>query len=265
MKITVFTSNQPRHHALINRLADVADTVYAVLECTTVFPGQVQDFFQKSDTMQTYFNGVMEAERRFFGSLAFLPDKVRSLPVKSGDLNKLSREQLADALSSDLYIVFGASYIRGWLIDYLVANRAYNLHMGVSPYYRGSSCNFWALYDDRPEYVGSTVHMLSKGLDSGAILYHALPSADGCANAFEFTMKAVDAVQKSVVDRIRSGELMAYIPRPQDKALELRYTRNIEFNDQVAREFLDRQMAASDIAAKLIARPVPALLNPYFI
>src|SRR5690606_39404976 len=69
---------------------------------------------------------------------------------------------LADALDSDVYVVFGASYIRGPLIDYLVARGAINIHMGVSPYYRGSSCNFWALYDGRPEYVGATIHKLSR-------------------------------------------------------------------------------------------------------
>ena len=47
--------------------------------------------------------------------------------------------------------------------------------MGVSPYYRGTSCNFWAIYDDNPSYVGSTIHLLSKGLDSGDILFHCIP------------------------------------------------------------------------------------------
>ena len=46
--------------------------------------------------------------------------------------------------------------------------------MGISPYYRGTDCNFWAMYDNNPHLVGSTIHLLTKGLDSGPILYHAL-------------------------------------------------------------------------------------------
>lgn len=46
--------------------------------------------------------------------------------------------------------------------------------MGLSPYYRGTDCNFWALYDKKPQYVGATIHLLSKGIDSGPTLYHAL-------------------------------------------------------------------------------------------
>ena len=43
--------------------------------------------------------------------------------------------------------------------------------MGVSPYYRGADCNFWALYDSNYHLVGSTIHYLSKGIDSGDIIY----------------------------------------------------------------------------------------------
>ena len=73
---------------------------------------------------------------------------------------------------SDLYIVFGSSYIKGRLINFLIKNKAINIHMGISPYYRGSDCNFWSLYDNNFHLVGGTVHLISKGLDSGPILFH---------------------------------------------------------------------------------------------
>ena len=52
MKITVFTSNQPRHLSLIKDLSIIADEVYAIQECNTVFPGEVKDFFDNSEIMQ---------------------------------------------------------------------------------------------------------------------------------------------------------------------------------------------------------------------
>ena len=74
MKITVFTSNQPRHLSLIKDLANIADTVYAVIEVNTVFPGERADFFKKSDVMQTYFSKVIASEKKFFGNIDFLPE-----------------------------------------------------------------------------------------------------------------------------------------------------------------------------------------------
>ena len=109
----------------------------------------------------------MLSEVKIFDNIDFLPNNVYQLSIKNGDLNFLTKNQMSEALKSDIYIVFGASYIKGWLIEFLEKNNAFNIHMGLSPYYRGSSCNFWALYDNNPNYVGATIHMLSKGLDSG--------------------------------------------------------------------------------------------------
>lgn len=238
MKITVFTSNQARHLHLVSRLSQICDECYSILECNTIFPGQTEDFFKKSGVMQEYFRNVQLSEQKFFGINNFSPSNNRSISLKSGDLNKVSREVLEPALSSDYYIVFGSSYIKGWLVDELVSNNAINIHMGISPYYRGSSCNFWAARDKNFHLVGSTIHKLSKGLDSGDILFHALPTVNECGNLFDFTMKSVRAAHYSLVQRILDGSINNIMPEKQDKSLELRYTKNAEFNDEVAKSFL---------------------------
>ncbi len=259
MKITVFTSNQIRHNSLIYRLSQSFDCVYAVQECNTVFPGRVQDFFKKSPVMHEYFTHVISAERKVFGGLSFLPTNVASLAVKSGDLALIGRDILAQALDSDVFLVFGSSYIKGWLADELIAKRSINIHMGLSPYYRGSSCNFWALYDNRENYVGATVQLLSKGLDSGDMLYHCIPQAlDGDTN-FDYSMRAVEVAHRSVVERILSGEIFKMPAVKQDWALEVRYTCNADFTDEVATEFLTRK--ALPQASK---NDRPNLLRPYY-
>jgi len=123
--------------------------------------------------MEKYLSKVIDAEKQVFGGLRFSPPKAQTLSIKNGDLNRIEIGLLADALRSDVYVVFGASFIKGPLIDFLVANKAINIHMGISPYYRGSSCNFWAIYDGNPDLVGATVHLLSRNLDSGPMLFHA--------------------------------------------------------------------------------------------
>lgn len=263
MKITVFTSNQPRHLALINSLSKISDEVFAIQECNTVFTGKVEGAFKKSDVMERYFSNVLQSEKNLFGGLSFLPHKVRSLSIKSGDLNHLQRFQLEDALQSDYYIIFSASWIKGWLIDFLVEHNAVNLHLGISPYYRGSSCNFWALYDNRPEYVGATIHMLSKGLDSGPILYHALPEFNNL-EPFDFTMTSVEAAQKSVIERISSKELLHYEPVEQDKTKQIRYTRKVEFTDDIASDFLSRGMTSENIKQLLSNNEKPELFHPFY-
>ncbi len=260
MKITVFTSNQPRHMALIEALASVADQVFAVQECNTVFPGCVQDFFNRSKVMQDYFKRVIAAEGEVFGRPRFAPRNVTQLPIKMGDLNML--ELGAPAMESDVYIVFGASYIKGPLCEFLVAHRAYNIHMGVSPYYRGSSTNFWALHDNRPEYVGATIHLLTEGLDSGPMLFHALPKAEAI-DPFCLGMRAVQVAQQGLLERIESGELQQTEPVPQDKSLQLRYTRNAHFTDEAALEYLKHLPSPQAIEAALQSRDMSKFLRAY--
>ncbi len=263
MNITIFTSNQPRHIHLINSLSAICGRVYAIQECNTVFPGEVKDFFDNSDIMNVYFQHVRSAEKEVFGNIGFSNPNVKHLALKSGDLNKISQEMLLPALKSDVYIVFGSSYIKGWLIDYLIQHKAINIHMGVSPYYRGSSCNFWAAYDGHPELVGATIHLLGKGLDSGDMLYHALPRAMA-VDPFVLGMKAVKVAHESLVKRIENKEIFDYEPIPQDKSKEYRYTRNSDFTDMVAKEYLDNLLSPDQLKAKLEHRDM-SLLEKAFI
>ncbi len=264
MRITVFTSNQPRHVALIEALTEAADEVYAVQECNTVFPGRIADFFRRSPVMQDYFSRVIAAEETVFGRPRFLPRAAVSLPIKMGDLNGVEMAALAPALKSDVYVVFGASYIKGALCDFLTARRTYNIHMGVSPYYRGSSTNFWAMYDRRPEYVGATLHLLTKGLDSGPMLCHALPAA-AAVEPFELGMRAVRAGHRALVERLKLGRLESMEAVPQDKSQQIRYTRNADFTDDVASEYLSRLPAPREIGEQLAARDLSRFHRPYVL
>ena len=107
MKVTIFSSNQPRHLNLTKELSKISEEVFFVSEVNTVFPGKVADFYRKSDVMQSYFSHVIRSEKKIFGEIGFLPNKIKILPIKLGDLNELNDYQLVDALSSDIYIVFG--------------------------------------------------------------------------------------------------------------------------------------------------------------
>lgn len=253
MKITVFTSNRPRHLYLINEMSKIADEVYAIQECTTVFPGLIKDFFDNTPVMQEYFTHVNQSEINIFGTIGFMEKNVRQLAIKSDDLNNVSMEILKPALDSDVYVVLGASFIKGELIEFLVEHKAINIHMGVSPYYRGSSTNFWAPYQGNFDMVGATIHMLSKGLDSGDILYHAFPKPQRI-EAFDLGMQSVKVAIDSVAERIKSGEIFEITPEKQDRSKEIFYSRGKDFTDEVARDYLDHLPSEEEILAKLLSR-----------
>jgi methionyl-tRNA formyltransferase len=45
-----------------------------------------------------------------------------------------------------------------------------NMHAGITPLYRGVHGGYWALADGRPDLVGTTVHLVDEGLDTGAVV-----------------------------------------------------------------------------------------------
>lgn len=89
MRVTVFTGNQPRHLNLVRLFAKIATRVYHVSEVTTLFPGQVTDFFSKSEVMREYFGNVIRAEEKLFGSASFQDENVLTLSMKTGDLSRI--------------------------------------------------------------------------------------------------------------------------------------------------------------------------------
>ena len=60
--------------------------------------------------------------------------------------------------------------------DLLSKKNTINLHIGISPQYTGSACNFWAMFDDNLHLVGGTIQELSKNLDEGRILKYCYPN-----------------------------------------------------------------------------------------
>lgn len=260
MKITLFTGNQPRHLAFIRRLAEVSDELFVVQETKTSFAGKRDAIHAASPIMEAYFRHVMAAEFEIFGKTDFSPENARTMSLFMGDLSFFDLDVFRRALDSDLYVVFGSSYIRGALADFLVENRCVNIHMGLSPYYRGSACNFWAMYDCCPEMVGSTIHLLSKGLDSGPILFHALPEPAAC-DGYTLGMRAVRAAQIGLCNRVKDGSIFKLSAQPQDKAFEIRYTRSRDFTDSIAEEYMRRLMTPDEIKTALLREDSERILK----
>lgn len=261
MIITVFTSNQPRHLSLLKDLSKICSKVYAIIEVNTIFPGDNDDFFKKSDIMKRYFSNVIQAESDCFGENFFLPENIIPIIIKMGDLKKIQLNKLESALYSDLYIVFGSSYIKGDLIEFLITHRALNIHMGISPFYRGSSCNFWASYDGNFNLIGATVHLISESLDSGKILFHALPKEEDCA--FNLGMRSVAAVHKGLVNYIINNKINQIVPVDQDSSKEIRYSRNKDFTDDIALFYLDNLPTKQLISKSIKNRNIENFINPY--
>lgn len=261
MKITLFTSNNPRHDYLINLLSKFCDELWVVKESKVSLKFDNNKKLKNSNIMAEYFDKVSAAQNKIFDNELVNENKnnIKILSIKNEEINKLSLNDLKDYLKSDLYIVFGSSYIKGPLVDFLIQQKAINIHAGVSPYYRGSDCNFWALYDDNPHLVGSTIHLLSKGLDNGPILYHAMSNIK--SNPYEYTMSTIKSAFHSIVERIKNDSIFKIEPLVQIKSKEIRYSKKSDFDEGIVKKYFKKEINLNKMKFDISILKDPFFLN----
>jgi methionyl-tRNA formyltransferase len=79
-------------------------------------------------------------------------------------------------------VVSGTGIIRKKVLA--LAPTFINIHVGITPRYRGVHGGFWAIYENRPDLVGVTIHRVDPGVDTGAIIAQATVTVDAQTDTF---------------------------------------------------------------------------------
>lgn len=82
---------------------------------------------------------------------------------------------LLQQLQPDIIIVNGTRIISKKILQCCKAVFI-NMHVGITPTYRGSHGGYWALYNNDAENFGTTIHIVDEGVDTGAVLKQVFTS-----------------------------------------------------------------------------------------
>ena len=93
-----------------------------------------------------------------------------NLTIPKGTINEPKYLEQILKLKPDMLVSYGCSLIRSDMLSEF-RGRFLNVHLGLSPYYRGVGTNFWPLVNEEPEYVGATFMHIDKGIDTGEIIH----------------------------------------------------------------------------------------------
>jgi methionyl-tRNA formyltransferase len=148
------------------------------------------------------------------------------------------------ALAPNLVLVFGTEILRDDMIASFRGNLI-NLHLGLSPYYRGSGTNFWPLVNREPEYVGATIHYLDAGIDSGPIISHVRPEMRATDGPHDVGNRAILAAAAALtqVALAHARQPVAATPQGRDGRLYLRRHLTADAVRQCYRNFSDGMIA----------------------
>jgi methionyl-tRNA formyltransferase len=97
-----------------------------------------------------------------------------------------------------------------------------NFHAGINPAYRGQMGGYWALVEKDRGNFGATVHLVDKGVDTGATLYEKRlkpsPSDTIATYPLLLTAASVDIAINAIEDAL-SGSLAPQPPSPGKSVL----------------------------------------------
>jgi methionyl-tRNA formyltransferase len=111
-------------------------------------------------------------------------------------------------------LVFGTGILREPLLT-AFGGRIINIHLGLSPYYRGAGTNFWPLVNREPEYVGATIHYLDAGIDTGPMLAHARPTVARGDGPHDIGNKTIVAAADTLLRAAAAHVAGTALPVPQ--------------------------------------------------
>jgi folate-dependent phosphoribosylglycinamide formyltransferase PurN len=83
--------------------------------------------------------------------------------------NAPESQQLVRSIEPTVVVVNGTRILSRETIDCVNAPFV-NMHVGITPAYRGVHGGYWALAEGRPDMVGTTIHYLDDGIDTGGII-----------------------------------------------------------------------------------------------
>lgn len=172
MRAIVLTSTMRRHNFVANTLAGRMDVAGVWQEHKSFEPLRYADNDADEAVIARHFEARDASEAAYFAG----HDTVRppAHPVTPGGCNAPDAIDAMRRLRPDVVLVFGTGLLGQALID-AFPGAMINIHLGLSPYYRGAGTNFWPLVNGEPEYCGATIHFIDAGIDSGPIIAHVRP------------------------------------------------------------------------------------------
>jgi len=259
-RIVLLTGNQLRHNYVARQLDATMQLVGVLREGKAKLVSKPEELTDEDrTTVDEHFSQRGAAERKLLGEDIPLPE----VPIREVQHGGSSTEEVFDwvrSLEPDYVVLFGTSIIKNPLLS-AYDLRMINIHLGLSPYYRGTGTNFWPLVDRCPECVGATIHLAVLNVDAGAILKQVRPNAEAGDGAHELgtkTIMAAVAALPSVVERFDKGDLE---PQKQDLSIGKVFRRK-DFNANAVRTLWDNLSSdmmnsyLADRAARLAKYPI---------
>ncbi len=171
MRIALFTSNHLRHTYIATQLNKQLDLAIIITEEKSK---KIEDSSaynaEDQQLLDAHFQDRAAAEEAFFGEYTHFPKEVPHIAMAFGKINSPETIAHLEAHKVDYILLFGTSIIKDVILE-KYPNKVINLHLGLSPYYKGSGTNFFPIVNNEFACIGATIHLATRKVDAGGILH----------------------------------------------------------------------------------------------
>lgn len=181
MKLVLFSGSHPRHLFVNQNIPKYFDEVLViVMQREELLPEPPQDLSTHDKALfSKHFQNRQTVENTIYGDLK--PEEVfkgfRTLYVQPEELNSQKVASEIEKFNADFAFIFGVNLILDPVIEKLPTDKI-NLHLGLSPWYKGGATLFWPFYFLEPQFCGSTFHQINKKADAGEIIHQCVPELE---------------------------------------------------------------------------------------
>jgi folate-dependent phosphoribosylglycinamide formyltransferase PurN len=195
MSIVFLTGSHPRHAFLAHCIAQSGHLSGLVIEEREAHlpspPDGLSD--QTRALFIEHFKGRGESERRFLPGEPEVLAGIPTLRVTRDELNSQPVWAFLAEHGPRILFSYGVHMLSPETLSHAPGHR-WNIHGGLSPWYRGSITHFWPSYLLEPQMTGMTVHALTEAIDAGDIVHQAVAPLSRGDGLHDLACRAVAAL-----------------------------------------------------------------------
>lgn len=258
MRIVFLCGSHPRHMYMANKLFETGLLSGLVIEKRGEFVPKLPPGLNEIDRANfiRHFLARQQAEEKFFDHVDCntVQKQVLSKNIDMETLNSEITVQFIKDIKPDVILSYGVHKLSDEIIN-ICPDKAFNIHGGLSPWFKGCITLFWPFYFLRPNWAGMTIHHLSASIDAGDIVHHSVPTLERGDKLHEVACKAVIQAGEDIAKLmllLEKGEKLARVKQSSNGKLftaaewQVQHLRLIynTFNDDIVDRYLDGEITS---------------------
>ena len=203
-KIVLITSNEIRHkffRKFLNKNEQIE-----IKKCF-IEEKEIKKKFKLNNLLKDHFKKRSLNEKYFFDYFIKKnkePKNIKFLKKNEINFNKKLMNEIIK-IKPDFIISYGCSIIKNKLIS-IFHKKFINIHLGLSPYYRGSGTNIWPIINNEFQFIGATFMFINRGIDTGKIIHQIRADIKKEDNLHQIGNKLIKKMSKEIVKVILNLE-----------------------------------------------------------